>query len=287
MSQNYPDIPTTERLRDSRPKILDRDEAIRTCFSGDAFPTADLAIGQLCLRTDEGRLYQLKETNPVSWRLIGDLNGTALTRETALTLFAALDHVHDGRYAAAGHNHDSQYAGINHTHAGVYQPNDPDLTAIAALTTTGLVKRTSDGQATTVASTAAGEALLTAASAGAQRTALGLSDAATTSVDAIRAGVSGGVQKTGDTMTGELAGTTFKSNGTSATSTGFKLSNGTDIGTLFPAAGNAVTGGGGGVSGSAGVYDNVLLSVGLSKSGSNLVLSGSFNCNCNCNCGGG
>lgn len=261
MSQNYPDIPTTERLRDSRPKILDRDEAIRTCFSGDAFPTADLAIGQLCLRTDEGKLYQLKETNPVSWRLIGDLNGTALTRETALTLFAAIDHVHDGRYAAAGHNHDSQYAGINHTHAGVYQPNDPDLTAIAALTTTGLVKRTSDGQATTVASTAPGEALLTAASAGAQRTALGLSDAATTSVADIRAGVSVNtsdkVSKAGDTMTGELAGTTFRGNGTSATATGFKLSNGTDIGTLY-------------------------------KTGycSYCSYCSYCDCNCNCNCGG-
>lgn len=35
-----------------------------------------------------------------------------------------------------------KYADINHNHAGVYQPIDADLTAIAALTSTGFLKRT-------------------------------------------------------------------------------------------------------------------------------------------------
>lgn len=70
--------------------------------------------------------------------------------------------------------------------------------------------------------------------AGINATTLGLSDAATTTVAAIQAGVSvtGKVDKTGDTMTGQLNGTVFKSTGTAA-ATGFKIAAGTDLANIF------------------------------------------------------
>lgn len=43
----------------------------------------------------------------------------------------------------------SQAAAGNHTHSGVYEPADADLTAIAGLSTTGLVERTGAGTAAT------------------------------------------------------------------------------------------------------------------------------------------
>jgi hypothetical protein len=60
-----------------------------------------------------------------------------------------------------------------------YQPVDADLTAIAALSTTGLIERTGAGAAAIVTATAAGKALLDDADAAAQRTTLGLGTMAT------------------------------------------------------------------------------------------------------------
>ena len=55
-----------------------------------------------------------------------------------------------------------------------YQPLDTDITAIAALSTTGLIERTGAGTAGIVTVTAAGKALLDDADAAAQRATLGL-----------------------------------------------------------------------------------------------------------------
>ena len=67
----------------------------------------------------------------------------------------------------------------NHVHSGVYQPADSDLTALAGLSTTGLIERTGAGTAAIVTVTAAGKALLDDNDAAAQRTTLGLGNAAT------------------------------------------------------------------------------------------------------------
>ena len=212
MAQNYPDIPSTETLQNSRQKLLDRDDAVASCFSGTTFPTGTVSVGMLCLRTDESKLYQLKSIGPDVWVVIADLTKNYLSKEEAQALFAAI-----------GHNHDA-----------TYQAKDSDLTAVAGLTGTGLVERTGDGQAAAVPVTAAGKALLDDASAAAQRSTLGLSDAATTSVSTIQAGVDLGsrVAKSGDTMTGELGAPTVKSQG-NADATGFKIADNSDLAALF------------------------------------------------------
>ena len=67
----------------------------------------------------------------------------------------------------------------DHAHASTYQPLDSDLTALAGLSTTGLIERTGAGTAAIVTVTAAGKALLDDNDAAAQRTTLGLGNAAT------------------------------------------------------------------------------------------------------------
>lgn len=61
---------------------------------------------------------------------------------------------------------------------GTKQASSADLTALAGLTSTGLIKRTGVGAAAVVPVTTAGETLLAGANAAAQRTALGLGTAA-------------------------------------------------------------------------------------------------------------
>ena len=77
-----------------------------------------------------------------------------------------------------------------------YQPLDTDLTAIAALSTTGLIERTGAGTAGIVTVTAAGKALLDDADAAAQRTTLGLGTAAATASTDYATAAQGGTADT-------------------------------------------------------------------------------------------
>ena len=76
MAQTYNDIPSTDTLSASRQKILDRDEAIKSSFSGTAFPTTGLVVGMLCYRTDQTKLYILKDTTP-TWIEVVSIAGTS------------------------------------------------------------------------------------------------------------------------------------------------------------------------------------------------------------------
>lgn len=78
--QQFTDIQSTETLANSRSLLLNNDKTIMSCHSGTAFPTTNLVVGMLCLRTDEMKLYQLKDLTP-NWKLIFDLNKTAVDKE--------------------------------------------------------------------------------------------------------------------------------------------------------------------------------------------------------------
>lgn len=70
MAQSYPDIPSNQSLTSSRQLILDRDEALRTCFSGTTAPANPLA-GQLWFDTSDGEFYLCTATSPsVVWTRI-------------------------------------------------------------------------------------------------------------------------------------------------------------------------------------------------------------------------
>lgn len=78
MAQSYPSIPDTDALVDSRQKFLDRDNAIKSSFSGTSFPSSDLVVGQPCYRSDQGKLYMLTSTSPTTWTMIRDFNDSGL-----------------------------------------------------------------------------------------------------------------------------------------------------------------------------------------------------------------
>ena len=144
---------------------------IKVVFTGDT-PTA---LGE----------YQTGETVPI---LNGGTGATSATNARSnLGLGAAAT-------LAVGTSTGTVAAG-DHAHSGVYQPLDTDLTAIADLSSTGLIERTGAGTAAVVTVTTAGKALLDDASASDQRSTLGLGSVATMT------GPSGAIVGTSDSQT--------------------------------------------------------------------------------------
>lgn len=76
MVQSYPDIASSDDLTSSRQRILDRDDAIKSNFSGTSFPTTNLIVGMECYRTDLGIKYVLTSTSPTTWVQVADTNKT-------------------------------------------------------------------------------------------------------------------------------------------------------------------------------------------------------------------
>ena len=79
--QNFPNIPPETTLTGSRQLLLDRDSTLLSCFSGEQFPSTDLAEGMLCYRSDSQQLYQLKSLDGPSWQMIANLNETITSQE--------------------------------------------------------------------------------------------------------------------------------------------------------------------------------------------------------------
>lgn len=109
MAQTWTDILSTDFVSDSRAIILQRDEVLKSNFSGTSYPTTNLVIGMHCYRTDLEAEYRLMSTGPDVWRKISDItdfgdaafetigtsgatvpkNNTANTFSQTLTLSAA------------------------------------------------------------------------------------------------------------------------------------------------------------------------------------------------------
>jgi hypothetical protein len=82
MAQQFATIASTTTLANSLAPLLARDDAAASCFSGTAFPSSNLLLGQLCYRTDQLKLYQLTTVPDVGisavWELIYDLSSGAM-----------------------------------------------------------------------------------------------------------------------------------------------------------------------------------------------------------------
>ena len=89
------------------------------------------------------------------------------------------------------------------------------------------------------------------------------------------------VATAGDTLTGTLQGPEFKTTGSSAAASGFKIADGTDLAAIFAAATNGVTSVSGGGSASGNITPRIT-AVSISKSGTTINLSISSACDCNC-----
>lgn len=83
MAQNYTVIANTTTLANSLGPLQGRDDAAASCFSGTAFPSANLLVGQFCYRTDQLKLYQLTVASPATWVLVYDLSTGAMIAPNA------------------------------------------------------------------------------------------------------------------------------------------------------------------------------------------------------------
>jgi len=78
--QSFTEITDQNTLLESIGMLMNNDKTALSCSSGTAFPTANLEVGMFCYRTDESKLYQLKDATP-TWKLIFDLSKTATNKE--------------------------------------------------------------------------------------------------------------------------------------------------------------------------------------------------------------
>lgn len=129
--QSYTEIPDTLSLTASRAPLLNNDKTVMSCHSGTAFPTTNLQVGMLCLRTDQMKMYQLKDLTP-TWVFIIDLD-----MFTPFGQFADLQVVDLNTIVESGWYH--QNANANTTATGA--ANYPTASA-------GLLRVFSDGSMT-------------------------------------------------------------------------------------------------------------------------------------------
>lgn len=79
--QNFTEIPSNEKMKDSRSSINDNFTSVQSNFSGTSFPTVGIEVGQSCYRTDLGQRYELKGINPDVWVISFDADKSYVTQE--------------------------------------------------------------------------------------------------------------------------------------------------------------------------------------------------------------
>lgn len=75
MVQRYTEIPSSQKIAESLSLILNNDKTAISHNSGSAFPTTNLQLGMTCYRTDEEKLYELRNIEEQEWACIADLSG--------------------------------------------------------------------------------------------------------------------------------------------------------------------------------------------------------------------
>lgn len=93
MSQNYQNISVTEKVYDSLPKLLERDDTGVTNSAGTSFPQElnSSMIGRACLRTDQKCLYYLSSVDPITWTLMIDFSQPLATLDEVETNYQPLN----------------------------------------------------------------------------------------------------------------------------------------------------------------------------------------------------
>ena len=71
--QSYTEIQSSQSLQSSLALLLNNDKTALSQSAATAFPTTNLLIGMPCFRTDQNKLYVLKDMTP-TWVMVIDLN---------------------------------------------------------------------------------------------------------------------------------------------------------------------------------------------------------------------
>lgn len=121
MTQAYTPLDGAATIKDSRATINSNFDAVASNFSGTAFPTVNLTLGMSCWRSDQGRLYVLKDLTP-TWQLVFDGRGFVESWNKRADLGASVDLnsiIESGWYhqpananAASGTNYPAASAGL-------------------------------------------------------------------------------------------------------------------------------------------------------------------------------
>lgn len=122
--QNYIYIKQEDIIASSREVINDNFKTVLSCSSGSYFPAAGMRfIGMLCFRTDQLKLYELKDNLP-TWILIADLTKTYVSMEYTESTYSKLGHKHTkSEITDFTHSHvGSQIAIATPTSLGVFMP---------------------------------------------------------------------------------------------------------------------------------------------------------------------
>jgi len=88
--QSWPAVPSSQSVQTSRADLLARDESVKSNYSGSNAPATNLVVGQFFFDTDDGVLYQLKDTTP-TWVKVGDLSKTYISKEMADALYKDIE----------------------------------------------------------------------------------------------------------------------------------------------------------------------------------------------------
>lgn len=69
--QEYNELVTTDACNTYLEKADKNIQSVASTFSGTAFPTTNLKVGMLCMRTDDSNnIYKLTSVSPVKWELV-------------------------------------------------------------------------------------------------------------------------------------------------------------------------------------------------------------------------
>ncbi|CDT54249.1 hypothetical protein VCR15J2_390140 [Vibrio coralliirubri] len=88
--QDFTPVAPSDTLTDSREPLLNNDLTAISCSAGTVFPSGYNAVGMLCYREDQKKLYQLKAL-PGTWTLIADLNQSYVPKSYVDGNFALKD----------------------------------------------------------------------------------------------------------------------------------------------------------------------------------------------------
>lgn len=95
--QEFTALNEQDQISKAIPYMQKSIESAASNFSGTSFPTTNLKVGMMCMRTDDSNtIYKLTSDNPITWESVGVNASTASKSDTATKLETARNFVITG-----------------------------------------------------------------------------------------------------------------------------------------------------------------------------------------------